>query len=479
MITSSETLYENVATKIESLIEQGVLQPGDKVPSVRKVSIDHGVSLTTAFQAYFLLENKGLIESKPRSGFYVKFSKSKLPPTPSIIFPEHSSNEVKIDEMVSRVFKEARNEKNISLAVASPHHSLLPVAQLNKAVTQSMRKGKGKELGYEMPPGNEDLRRLIAKRSFDWGGHLHHDDVMITFGCMEALNLCLRAVAKPGDTIAIESPTYYGILQSIESLGMKALEIATHHETGVDLDDLSKALEANKVAACLFVTNFNNPLGCCMPEENKKKLVRLLAEKEIPLIEDDLYGDLFQGKKRPVNAKAFDKKGLVLLCSSFSKSLAPGYRVGWVVPGRFKERIERLKFMTTVATSTINQMALAHFLENGSYDRHLRKIRTAFQNQINFTTQAIIKYFPAETKISRPQGGFVLWIELPSTINSFELNEKAVKQGVSIAPGLIFSTQNKYSNFIRISCGLPWSEKIEQAIKKVGDLLKQQIGKLN
>jgi DNA-binding transcriptional MocR family regulator len=472
LISSKETLYENVATKIETLIDQGVLQPGDKVPSVRKVSMDHGVSLTTAFQAYFLLENKGLIESRPRSGFYVKFSKSKLPPPPSLVVPEHFSNEVQMDEMITKVFKEARNEKNLSLAVASPHYSLLPVAQLNKAVTQALRKAKGKELNYDFPPGNEDLRRQIARRSFDWGGNVHFNDVIITFGCMEALNLCLRAVAKPGDTIAIESPTYYGILQSIESLGMKALEICTHADTGIDLNDLEKALEKNKITACLFVTNFNNPLGCCMPEENKKKLVEILAKREIPLIEDDLYGDLFAGQKRPVNAKAFDKKGLVLLCSSFSKSLAPGYRVGWIVAGIFKERIERLKFMTTVGTSTITQMALAHFLENGSYDRHLRKIRNAFQNQISQTTQAVIKYFPGNTKISRPQGGFVLWIELPESINTLQLYEMALKENIAIAPGAIFNTRGKYQNYIRISCGLPWSEKIEQAIKKIGELVK-------
>lgn len=470
-IGTSETLYESVAGKIESLIEQGVLQPGDKVPSVRKLSSEQGVSLSTAFQAYFLLENKGLIESKPRSGFYVKFAKSKLPPQPQLIFPKHSPSLVNVNEMISKVLKEARNEKNISLAVASPHYSLLPVAQLNKAITQTIRKGKGEYLNYDFPPGHERLRRQIARRSFDWGGNLHSDDIIITFGCMEALNLCLRAVANPGDTIAIESPTYYGILQAIESLGMKAMEIATHPETGVDLDDLEKALNKTKVTACLFVTNFNNPLGSCMPVENKRKLVNLLAHREIPLIEDDLYGDLFLGKSRPVNAKAFDKKGLVLLCSSFSKSLAPGFRVGWTSPGRFKEKIERLKFMTTVATSTLNQMAIAHFLENGSYDRHLRKIRTAFNNQISLTTQAIVKYFPPETKITRPSGGFVLWVELPGNVDAMELHEAARAKHISIAPGPIFSTKNQYNNFIRISCGLPWSEKIEEAIKEIGKLI--------
>lgn len=470
-ITATETLYETVAGKIESLIELGVLQPGDKVPSVRKLSSEQGVSLSTAFQAYFLLENKGLIESRPRSGFYVKFSKTQLPPQPKLIFPKHSASLVNVDEMISKVFKEARDENNISLAVASPHYSLLPVAQLNKSITETLRKEKGKQLNYDFPPGHEGLRRQIARRSFDWGGNLHLDDIIITVGCMEALNLCLRAVARPGDTIAIESPTYYGILQAIESLGMKALEIATDPETGVDLNDLEKALDKTKVAACLFVTNFNNPLGSCMPTENKKKLVELLATKDIPLIEDDLYGDLYLGKSRPVNAKAFDKKGLVLLCSSFSKSLAPGFRVGWTSPGKFKEKIERLKFMTTVATGTLNQMAIAHFLENGSYDRHLRKIRTAFNNHLSLTTQAIIKYFPSETKITRPSGGFVLWVQLPRDVDSMELHELALAKNISIAPGSIFSNKGEYKNFIRISCGLPWSEKIEEAIKQIGKLI--------
>lgn len=294
------------------------------------------------------------------------------------------------------------------------------------------------------------------------------DDIVTTCGTMEALNLCLRAVAKPGDTIAIESPTFYGILQA--SLGMRALEIPTHPRDGIDLDALEQAIKKNKVKACLLIPNFNNPLGCCMPDNNKKQLVEMLGRREIPLIEDDIYGDIYFGAARPKTAKAFDKEGLVLLCSSFSKTIAPGYRVGWTAPGRFKAQVEHLKSMNTIATATLPQMAVARFLESGGYDRHLRKLRKALATQVQRVTLAVRQYFPEGTRITRPTGGFVLWVELPKSVDSLELYRKALEKKISIAPGPIFSAKQKYQNFIRLSCGQAWSDSLEQALKTLGRL---------
>jgi DNA-binding transcriptional MocR family regulator len=469
-ILPDSLLYQQVADRIQQMIEKGVLRAGEKIPSIRSIARQQGVSMTTAFQAYFLLESKGLIESRPRSGFFVRLAYKDLPPQPNRTNPPLIAKNVNIDEMVAEVFEAARHTDIVPLGAACPSPSILPVNKLTRLTVAITRDYGEHALEYEFPPGNELLRRRIAQRSFTWGGNLSYNDIVITSGCMDALNLCLRAVAKPGDTIALESPTYYGILQTIQSLGMRALEIATTPNEGLCLDVLEKALSNNEVKACLAVTNFNNPLGSCMPTENKKRLVEMLSKKNIPLIEDDLYGELYFGSTRPQNAKAFDKKGLVLLCSSFSKSLAPGYRVGWVAPGKFKTKVERLKSMTTIATSSLPQMVIAEFLKDSSYERHLNQLRKAFCEQIQATTKAICKYFPEGTKVTRPTGGFVLWVEFPKQVDTLKLYYRALEKKISITPGIIFSTTRKYNNFIRVSCGHPWSTEIEEAMVELGKL---------
>ncbi|MEE9186533.1 MAG: PLP-dependent aminotransferase family protein, partial [Bacteroidota bacterium] len=324
------------------------------------------------------------------------------------------------------------------------------------------------------PPGLEDLRRQIARRSLDWGCSLSSDEILTTCGCIEALNLCLRAVAKPGDTIAVESPTYYGILQIIEKLGMKALEIPSQCRDGISLEALNHALERNKVTACILNTNSHNPLGSSMPDENKRHLVEMLARREIPLIEDDVYGDIYFGAKRPKVAKAFDKKGLVLLCSSFTKTLTPGYRVGWTAPGKFRAQVERLKLSNTSGTPTLFQYVIAEFLESGGYDYFLRKIRRTFAIQVQLMIQAIRKYFPEETRVSRPTGGYVVWVEFPKWVDSLELYRKAIGQKISVAPGPLFSPKQHYRNFIRLNCGQHWSERFERALVTLGRLVENQ-----
>jgi DNA-binding transcriptional MocR family regulator len=302
------------------------------------------------------------------------------------------------------------------------------------------------------------------------------DEVVITSGAQEAMALCLRAVAQPGDTIALESPTYYGVLQLIEVLGLKALEISTDPREGVWCDALENALNTTKIAACLFVTNFNNPLGSLMPDGCKEKLVKLLAARGVPLIEDDIYGDLSFSPVRPKTAKAYDGDGQVLLCSSFSKTLAPGYRVGWCIPGLYQKEVERQKLFTSISTATIPQMAIAEFLATGGYDHHLRKVRKACEDQVKRMSDAVCEYFPEGTKLTRPQGGSVLWVELNDGIDSLRLHDLALAENVSIAPGPIFSPTGKYRHFVRLNCGLTWSDEVDRAMRTLGRLIKEMGG---
>lgn len=472
-LVRQEHKYIDVSDRIEKLIENGVLKVGDKLLSVRALSKEQGISLSTAFQSYYHLESKGLIEARPQSGYYVKFSREHILDLPKASEPPDDAVPVSIDEMISSVYHDLNSEKLIHFSLGVPSIDLLPAAKLTKSITQAIRDSKTSCMQYEHIQGNLNLRRQIARQAFNWGGTPTEDDIVVTAGCVEALSLCIKATTKPGDAVAIESPTYFAIFQVMESHGLKVVEIPTDPVTGIDLNYLEQAIPKFDIKACLFVNNFNNPLGSCMPDENKKQLVDMLAKKDIPLIEDDIYGEMFFGRNRPKTCKTYDKKGLVLQCSSFSKSLAPGHRIGWTIPGRYKENVIRLKRMHTVSTNTLSQAAIAHFLSNGRYELHLRHLRKALHTQSLRYIQAISEYFPDDTKMTRPQGGFALWIELNKKINTYKLHKRALKHNIGIAPGQIFSSQARFENCLRLSYGEPWSQRIEEGIKTLGRLAKE------
>lgn len=468
-----EHKYVEVADRVEALIEKQILKIGDKLLSVRALSKEQGISLNTAFQAYYFLESKGLIEARPQSGYYVKFSRNNLPDLPKVCDPPDDATPVSVDEMINNVYMDFSKEKILNFSMAAPSVELLPMAKLNKAVMHALRESKTSCLHYEHVQGNVSLRRQIARQAFNWGGTPSEDDIVVTAGAVEAMSLCVKAITEPGDAIAIESPTYFAIFQVMESHGLKVVEIPTDPVTGVDLDYLEQAIPRFDIKACLFVNNFSNPLGSCMPDEKKKKLVEMLAEKQIPLIEDDIYGELYFGKTRPKTCKTFDKKGLVLHCASFSKSLAPGFRIGWAIPGKFKDRVISLKRMHTVSTNTLTQAAVAEFLSNGRFELHLRHLRKALHTQSLRYLQAISEYFPENTCVTRPQGGFTLWIEMHKKINAYKLHKRALKHQIGIAPGQIFSSQGRFENCFRISYGEPWNNEIEQGLYTLGKLMRE------
>ena len=467
-------LYQRVALRISKLIEHGTLRPGERVPSVRKLSEQEEVSIATVMQAYRILENKGLIEARPQSGYYVKARIWHAPAEPEKSEPAPRATRVSTGDLVMRFMQAARDTSLVGLGAALPSLHLLPTLQLGRTMSSVARRSPHLANRYDVSPGANELRVQIARRAMEVGCTLAPDDIVITCGCQEALYLALRAVAEPGDTIAIESPTYFGVLQIMESLGLKACEIPTFPRHGVCLDELEKRLDGCRIKACLFMLNFSNPLGSCMPDEKKKKLVEILAERDIPLIEDDIYGELAFAPERPKVAKAFDRKGLVLFCNSFCKTLAPGYRVGWIVPGRFRDQIQHLKYVTSMGTATLPQLAVADFLANGGFDHHLRRLRRVYAEQVERITHAITKYFPEGTKVTRPSGGYVLWVQLPPKINSLELFHRALAEKISIAPGLIFSPAQKFQNFIRLSCG-SWSEATDKALLKLGQIIAKMM----
>lgn len=463
-----EHIYQRIAKGIENQISTEVIRRGDKLPSLRVLCQMHGISQSTAMKVYYELESRGFIEARPQSGYFASGSYKTFAALPDTSHPDGRESNLPIEEIIEKVFNNAA-ERSVLLSRSVPSDEMLPIAKLNKGLVQAMRELPGSGTGYGSVQGNDKLRRQIARQTFHIPG-LNHENIITTAGCINAISYAMMAITQPGDTIIMESPVYFGVLQLAKSLGLKVIELPTHSETGVEMEAFKKALETQNVKLCLLVTNFSNPLGSLMPDEHKKEVVRLIQHYNVPLIEDDIYGDVHFGAQRPVTCKSYDESGLVIWCSSVSKTLAPGYRVGWLEPGIFKDKIHRLKLLHSFSSTNITQETVANFLETGRYEHHLRKLRHALHiNQLNYT-RAINDYFPENTKISRPQGGFVLWVELAENINTMQLYELAIKKGISIAPGRMFTLQDQFNNCMRLNYGMTWNEQLNNTLKELGQL---------
>lgn len=463
--------YEKLADDVAELIRTGVIAPGEKVPSVRHASRTYGVSPSTVFQAYYLLEDRGLIQARPRSGYFVHSLARRQLSEPNISPYASSSVDVDVSELVFSVLGSLKDPEMVAFGSAFPSPDLFPLARLSRSLASSVREMKPHSVIADMTAGNPDLRRQIALRYMVSGMLLPMDELVITNGAMEALNLCLQSVTQPGDLVAIESPAFYATLQVLERLQLKAVEIPVHPREGIDLDSLADSLQRFPIKACWFMSSLQNPLGASMSDAKKKQLYALLQQHQVPMIEDDVYAELYFSAKPPKPVKSFDTDGLVMHCGSFSKCLAPGYRVGWVAAGRFAEQVSRLKLMTTISPSVPAQAALADYLQHGGYDRHLRKLRHALESQQRAMLASAARHFPRETRVSRPNGGYFLWFEFPERVDSLQLFQLALAQGISLAPGPIFSANRQYRNCARLNYGTPWDERCEQAMATLGRLL--------
>jgi len=468
----SDHLYLHISEIIEQQIMDEVLNIGDKLPSVRLMSTEHDMSVSTILQAYYHLEGKGLIESRPQSGYYVRFNPSRFPRKIEKSNPVQVVKTKNVEAIIGEVYDDFSMQGVTRFSLSVPSQEILPLAKLNKAMMQALRDLPANGTSYEQIQGNELLRRQVARWSIHWGGRLQANDIMTTAGCMNAISYCLMAITKPGDTIAVESPVYFGMLRFAQSIGLKVLELPTDPDTGVDPGDVKKALQKHDIKALFLVSNFSNPLGYCMPDDQKEAMVKLLSRHGVPLIEDDLYGDVYFGKTRPRSCKSFDEEGNVLWCSSISKTLAPGYRVGWVAPGKYMDKVKRLKLYHSITSATAQQAAIASFLATGRYEHHLRKLRqTLHANSLQFT-RAIGEYFPEGVKLTTPQGGFILWAELDKRIDTYHLYQEAMAHKISIAPGTMFTLQDRYQNCMRLSYGMQWTPEVDRALKRLGNLVK-------
>lgn len=464
--------YMRLADDMEHQIQGGVYRAGEKLPSIRKMHRRTGFSITTVYQAYIELEKRGVVEPAPKSGFFVKPRLRNILAPPRLKKHTPLPRRVAIHELVNAIIEAMSDPEMISLGAGAPSPDLLPHRELLKLIrSRTYKQAREMLTRYERPSGSVALRREIAKRTAGGPLKITEEDILITNGCMEAISVCLRTVARPGDTILVESPCFHCFLQLIEDQNMLALEVPADPETGIDLESLESALDTHDVRACILNPNFQNPTGALMPESAKKRLVRLLADREIPVIEDNIYGDLHFDRKPPATLKSLDEKGLVLYCSSFSKTLSPGLRVGWTLPGRFLEQARRVKINTSITSPSFNQEVIADFLKTGGYDRHLRRLRGTLKAQVSNTALAIARHFPEDTRITAPRGGMVLWVEMNEAVDAMAVFREAMKAGIAIVPGVVCAASDRYRNCIRVSCGSPWDDRLAGAIARLGKIV--------
>lgn len=474
--SSPEFLYQQVIDFVERQEKSGVFKPGDKLPSLRKLSSQFGISVPTVKQAYIELERQGTICARPQSGYYLKAKHARTLMPMRAKWADCQPAEVSCRSLIEQVYDAVHLPDTVALGISNPVNAHPPDKALARLMRSVLSRVSEKAVSYGPVNGDAKLRLTIALRYQELGVDVDHQDMVITSGAQEALSIALQCVAKRGDIIAVESPCYFGLIELIESLGMKALEVYTCTEDGVCITELEKMLDQHPVSACLFSTAINNPLGSMMNNEQRLALVRLLESRNIPLIEDEVYSDLYLTEKRPIPAQLYSEKGLVMTCSSFSKTAAPGYRVGWLIPGKYEEAAKRIKRAQSCSSPMLQQWTLTDYLLSGEYDRHLQVLRKTLRYNCERMRALIAEHFPNEVCISKPQGGSVLWVRCRSHVDTSQIFSQAIDQGVSFAPGQIFSPSGKYKNFMRISYGVKWCHSIEQAVKSLGQLVHQYPG---
>ena len=376
--------------------------------------------------------------------------------------------------MMNSVISAISNPYLLPLGSTAADSELMPFKHFSRILKDLSHADMKSMISYSLSEGYPELRRQIALRTVGVLEGIAPEDIIITNGCMEAVALSLLAIARPGDTIAIETPTNFGFLQLLQQLGLLVMEVPADPRYGVDLDELENTFRRNTIKACLLIPNFHNPLGALMPEDHKTRLIQLINEYEIAVIEDDISSELHFGGKRPMPLKAFDHQDRVMTCSSFSKTLAPGLRIGWVIPGKqLMEKVQNLKAATTVSTSTLDQYLISQYLSEGAFERHLRRLRNTLKKQVVRTALAIQKHFPSGTRLAIPDGGTLLWVELPPQTDGLTVYRRALDHHIAIIPGVVCSNSGQFKNFIQISCGSPFTEEMERGVVRLGKIVSE------
>jgi DNA-binding transcriptional MocR family regulator len=465
--------YQDLADTLNAQIDSGQRHPGERLPSVRDLSRQTGVSLNTALRAYEWLEQTGRVLAVPQSGFYV-CHRATGPSEP--VQPDFTPCPTRIEnaDLIAAIQQTANDPARVPLGTAMLAPSLLPLDALRQSLARVSRTQADAAATYAPAEGEPALRRALAAHCRQDGLPLDADDLLITNGCMSALGLALLSVSAEGDSIALPSPCYSGQLRLLASLKRRVVEIPCPAQR-LDLDRLEHCMASGQVRACLISANFHNPLGFCLAPEDKMRIAELAARHDCPVIEDDVFGECGHGGPRPLPIKYWDRAGQVIWCGSFSKSLASGYRIGWCAPGRYTSVIDPLQRSMQLAVNRPLQLALADFLLCGAYRRHLRRLQPALAGQADALRQAVMRHFPSGCQLSRPRGGYALWVRLSAGGDGMALYRAASEDGINIVPGAAFSARGLYADCVRLNAGNPWSDVLETAVARLGQRLREGI----
>lgn len=479
----SSMLYHRIADAIERSIDQGIFRAGERIPSVRQASQQHRISINTVVRAYLLLESRGVIESRPQSGFFVRprldFSATSSPVSTERLIAMHDTaarsapavdDDIDVTSLVLGTLRAIQQDNAMPLGSPYPDTALLPSQRIAQYVGVQARRCGDSAMLDGLPPGHPALIRQLARRYVERGQPADPNEFIVTCGATEAVRLCLQAVARPGDAVVVESPCYYGMLETITHLGMRAIEIPSDASGSIDMALLREAIDTQTVAACVITANFPNPVGRQMPDDKKREIVELLTGRDIPIVENDEYSELHVGAHHPTSLKTYDTRGLVLHCGSFSRCLTHRHRIGWALPGRFRQQVEKLKFLSAITTPPSVQLAIAEYLQHDGYDHHLRRLRRRIVQNASIAMAAIRRCFPAGTRAHAPEGGYLMWIELPQGIDTLALYRSALACGISIAPGRLFSSDHRFANFLRLNFSGEWTSETDRAMQTLGQL---------
>ena len=460
--------YLQLARGFERQMRTGVLRVGDRLPSVRQLQATHRISVATAVGCYAWLERQGYVRARPKSGFYVARPPRDDGPAPVTATRIRGPLSVRVD---GRRTAAAAAPDMLELGPAVVGPELLPMNRLNRSLRIALSAFTENAVRYEDRRGNLRLRRQIARLVFRQGASCHPDEILVTSGSTEALILAIRATARPGEVVAVESPGCFEMLDALQSLHVRALEVPRVPGQGVDLASLARAARQHDVKAMIVNVTCHNPFGDIVRDEHKAAMVRFAAERRIALIETDTFGDLVFTGERPRSLKAFDTDGTVLQCCSLAHYIAPGFNLGWMHGGRWRAEIERLKRLSNVAGAALPQLAMAEFLESGALETHLKVLRLALWRSVEAARQEILRLFPRGTRVNRPEGGFVLWIQLPEGYDGVDVQRRAAAAGINLLPGAVFSPSAQYASCIRIACGHP-ADVMMRAVGTIAGLLR-------
>ena len=452
-----ESRYKQIAQHLAEGIRKGTLGPGERLPSLRSLCLSRGTSLMTALAAYRHLEDLGLVEALPRSGYRVAQGKAATLCGPAIPRPRVMPEGGHRSDILAQVLASLENPSSTPLGFGCPSPDLFPQASLRRLTASLLNTRKNLWAGYSAPPGCAELRRQIALRLQRRGMEVGPEDVLITTGAMEALTLSVRLLTRPGDLVALECPTFFGIVDAVRNAGARILELPGDPQGGVEPGRLLAACDRHPVTAAVLIPSFANPTGSLMGDDRRRAWMEALQARGVALVEDDLYGELAWDHRRPTPLCAWERSdGLPnLLVGSLSKTLLPGGRVGYVVArGPWIERLTNLKATSTLANATLPEHLAAECLSSGLFDRHLRRMVPRLQAGVHALRASIARHFPQGTHVSDPRGGYLLWVELPKGVDGLTLFRLALQQGVTIAPGCLFSQGPGLERFIRLNGGL-------------------------